>query len=373
VESLVSTPFLNAYAGSRVLVTGHTGFKGSWLSLWLHSLGAQVTGFSLPPVAQPSLHEAVREGVFAAELFGDVRDARAVTEAVSAVRPEFVFHLAAQPLVRLSYAQPAETFEVNVMGTVRVLEAVRAAGLACPVLVVTSDKCYENRGWEWGYRETDPLGGHDVYSMSKAATELAVQSWRRSFFQTDARLGPLATVRAGNVIGGGDYAADRIVPDCVRALLAGKPIAVRSPQATRPWQHVLDCLSGYLWLGAKLAGPAPEARLANAFNFGPDACSNQSVAALVREFLQHWPGEWHDESRTDAPHEASFLHLSTDRAAQWLGWFPTWDFETAVRETTCWYQARHIARADMMAFSRAQIARFTTTAVANQLPWAKVS
>jgi CDP-glucose 4,6-dehydratase len=273
--------------------------------------------------------------------------------------------------VRLSYEQPAETFEVNALGTINLLEAVRAAALPCPVIVVTSDKCYENRGWEWGYREHDPLGGHDVYSMSKAATELIVQSWRRSFFQTDSRLGPLATVRAGNVIGGGDYAADRIVPDCVRALLAGRPIAVRNPRATRPWQHVLDCLSGYLWLGARLGSPTRETRLADAFNFGPDTRSNQPVAALVGEWLRHWPGEWRDESRADAPHEASFLHLSTDRAAQWLAWYPTWDFAAAVRETARWYHARHVARADMAAFSREQIANFTAAARAENLPWSQ--
>ena len=367
----MSPAFLHAYAGRRVFVTGHTGFKGSWLSFWLHTLGAHVSGFSLPPTTPPNLHETLGENRFAAETFADIRDTAALTQALQAAQPDFIFHLAAQPLVRLAYAQPVETFEVNVVGTVRLLEAVRAAGRRCPVLVVTSDKCYENRGWEWGYREGDPLGGHDVYSMSKAATELVAQSWRRCFFQTDARLGPLATVRAGNVIGGGDYAADRIVPDCVRALLAGQPIAVRSPQATRPWQHVLDCLSGYLWLGAKLSEPAPEARLADAFNFGPDARSNQPVAALVREFLQHWPGEWRDESRADAPHEASFLHLSTDRAVQWLGWSPTWDFGTAVRETARWYHARHVARADMMAFSREQIANFTAAAATRGLSWAK--
>ena len=253
----------------------------------------------------------------------------------------------------------------------RLLEAVRAAGLPCPVIVVTSDKCYENRGWEWGYRERDPLGGHDVYSMSKAAAELVAQSWRRSFFQTDARLGPLATVRAGNVIGGGDYAEDRIVPDCVRALLGGKPIAVRNPAATRPWQHVLDCLSGYLWLGARLAQPQCDARLADAFNFGPAAPSNQPVSALVTELLRHWPGEWRDESDPAAPHEASFLHLSTDRAAQWLGWFPTSDFAEAVRDTARWYRARHVEGADMVAFSRAQIADFTAVAVQRGLAWAQ--
>jgi len=367
---VVSNAFLQAYASRRVFVTGHTGFKGGWLSLWLQKLGAQVVGFSLPPAAPPNLHGTLGEKVFTREIFGDIRHAGTVAEAVRAAQPDFIFHLAAQPLVRLSYAQPVETFEVNVMGTVRLLEAIRAAGLRCPVLVATSDKCYENRGWERGYREADPLGGHDIYSMSKAATELVAQSWRRSFFQTDARLGPLATMRAGNVIGGGDYAADRIVPDCVRALLAGQPIGIRSPQATRPWQHVLDCLSGYLWLGAKLAGPTPEARLADAFNFGPDARSNQPVAALVREFLHHWPGEWRDESHADAPHEANFLHLNTDRAAQWLGWVPTWDFAAAVRETARWYHARHGAGADMAAFSRAQIAAFTAAAANQRQPWA---
>lgn len=369
----MNTPFLSAYAERRVLITGHTGFKGSWLSLWLHTLGAQVIGFSLPPAAPPSFHEVIRPNVFHLEIFGDIRNARVVAESLRTAQPDFIFHLAAQPLVRLSYAEPSETFEVNALGTVRLLEAVRTAALPCPVIVVTSDKCYENRGWEWGYRENDPLGGHDVYSMSKAATELVVQSWRRSFFQTDACLGPIASVRAGNVIGGGDYAADRIVPDCVRALLASQPIAVRNPRATRPWQHVLDCLSGYLWLGARLASPERETRLAAAFNFGPDTRSNQPVSALVGEFLHHWPGEWRDESRADAPYEAGFLHLDTDRAAQWLDWFPTWDFAKAVGETARWYYARHVARADMAAFSAAQIEAFTASATARGLAWAKTT
>jgi CDP-glucose 4,6-dehydratase len=370
---VVNSAFNQAYAGRRVLVTGHTGFKGSWLSLWLQCLGAQVTGFSSPSAASPGLDEEFRADVFANEVCADIRDARAISAAVHMGQPDFIFHLAAQPLVRLSYAEPAETFEVNVMGTVRLLEAVRAANINCPIIVVTSDKCYENRGWEWGYRENDPLGGYDVYSMSKAATELVAQSWRRCFFKTNSGLGPLSTVRAGNVIGGGDYAVDRIVPDCVRALVAGQPIAVRSPQSTRPWQHVLDCLSGYLWLGAKLLESAPEARLSDAFNFGPDARSNQPVAALVHEFLRYWPGEWIDKTPTNAPHEANFLHLNTDRAAQWLGWSPTWDFATAVRETARWYYARHVTHADMPTVSREQIANFTADAAARGLSWAKTS
>jgi CDP-glucose 4,6-dehydratase len=363
--------FNQAYAGRRVLVTGHTGFKGSWLSLWLQELGALVTGFSLPPAASPCLHEVFRDEVFANDVCADIRDARAISAAVHMGQPDLIFHLAAQPLVRLSYEEPAETFEVNVMGTVRLLEAVRAAGLKCPVIVATSDKCYENRGWEWGYRENDPLGGYDVYSMSKAATELVAQSWRRCFFNTNSGLGPISTVRAGNVIGGGDYAGDRIVPDCVRALVAGQPIAIRNPQATRPWQHVLDCLSGYLWLGARLLESEPDPQLSDAFNFGPDARSNQPVTALVREFLRHWPGEWLDKSQIDAPREANFLHLNTDRAAQWLGWFPNWDFATAVRETARWYHARHVTHAQMPKVSREQISRFTADAAARGLNWAK--
>ncbi len=370
MEGLVKM-FGGSYRGKSVLVTGHTGFKGGWLSLWLSELGANVTGFSLPSPDSPGLYEVLGKGTFTRETFGDIRDARAITEAVAATRPDFIFHLAAQSLVRRSYAEPAETFEVNALGTMRLLEAVRAAALPCPVVVVTSDKCYENRAWEWGYREGDPLGGHDVYSMSKAAAELVTQSWRRCFFQTDARLGPVATVRAGNVIGGGDYAEDRIVPDCVRALLGGKPVAVRNPAATRPWQHVLDCLSGYLLLGARLAGSQREDRLETAFNFGPAARSSQPVSALVTEFLGHWPGEWRDESSPTAPQEASFLHLSTDRAAQWLDWFPTSDFADAVRETVRWYRARHVEHADMAAFSRTQIADFTAIADKGGLGWAQ--
>jgi CDP-glucose 4,6-dehydratase len=369
---MVTGTFLNRYAGSRVLVTGHTGFKGSWLSLWLNQLGAQVTGFSLPALTSPSLHEIVRAKSFTTEVSGDIRDGRAVAGVIGEVRPDFIFHLAAQALVRRSYNEPEETFEVNVVGTMRLLEGVRAAALPCPVIVVTSDKCYENRGWEWAYRENDSLGGHDVYSMSKAAAELVVQSWRRCFFQTDPRLGQLATVRAGNVIGGGDYAEHRIVPDCVRALVAGQPISVRNPHSTRPWQHVLDCLSGYLWLGAQLAAPERDARLADAFNFGPELRSNQPVEALVREFLQHWSGEWHDASRSDAPHEANFLHLDTDRAAQWLRWFPTWNFAETVRETARWYHAHHSTHSDMVAFSRDQIELFTSHAATRGQSWAKI-
>jgi CDP-glucose 4,6-dehydratase len=372
VEDLVNAAFHNFYAGRQVLVTGHTGFKGGWLSLWLKQLGAEVHGFSLPAAPPPNLHEIISPVVFALETPGDIRDAQALAKAVSTSRPDIIFHLAAQSLVRRSYVEPAETFSTNAIGAMNLLEVVRKNRLGCPVIVVTSDKCYENRGWDYGYRETDPLGGHDVYSMSKAATELLVQAWRKSFFQTDPKLGPLATVRGGNVIGGGDYAPDRLVPDCVRALVEKRPIGIRHPQATRPWQHVLDCLSGYLWLGARLGTETDLAALASAFNFGPGPQSNRTVQALVQLLLQHWPGTWVDESDPAGPHEAELLHLSIDKAARALQWFPAWTFAETVRETAVWYRARHTSpAADMLAFCIDQIESFTCVAASRGIAWTK--
>lgn len=335
------------YQGRRVLVTGHTGFKGAWLSLWLRELGATVCGIALPPDGSSSIHSLLPDGSFEQQHLIDIRNSDGVTRAVGECRPDLVFHLAAQPLVRLSYQQPLETVAVNVMGTLHVLDAIRRQCPHAHTLVITSDKCYENRHWHHGYRETDPMGGHDPYSMSKGACELAVSSWRRSFLLPDPAAGRLLTARAGNVIGGGDFSADRIVPDCMRALAAGKPIQVRNPNATRPWQHVLDCLSGYLLLMAKaMTTPSWQEW---SFNFGPSAASNQPVRALVSEILRHWHGEWQDLSEAGAPHEASLLHLSTDKAAFLLGWQPAWNFVDAVRETTAWYRAAHEGQ-DMSAF-----------------------
>lgn len=367
----MSAAFANYYAGKRVLVTGHTGFKGAWLSLWLQSLGATVTGVSLPAPTQPNLHEVVCTAAFAAEHECDLRDGQRLASLVAAAQPDVVFHLAAQAIVRQSHAEPVETFTTNATGTAHLLEAVRRAALPCTVIVVTSDKCYENQGWDYGYRETDPLGGHDPYSMSKAAAEFVTAAWRRSFFLTDSRLGHLVTVRAGNVIGGGDYAADRIVPDCVRSLLAGRAIAVRNPAATRPWQHVLDCLSGYLWLGARLANAEKSSPLANAFNFGPGLQANVPVRELVEELLRHWPGRWEHTPAPGAPQEAARLNLAIDKAAALLGWHPTWDFGGAVRATVEWYAARHVAqRPDLAAFTLQQIAAFTVAARRKGLAWA---
>ncbi|MEJ5237428.1 CDP-glucose 4,6-dehydratase [Limisphaera sp. VF-2] len=364
--------FAGFYAGRRVLVTGHTGFKGAWLCLWLRRLGAEVHGFSLPPPTQPNLYELLPPETFASETRGDVRQAEAVVAVVRQVRPEVVFHLAAQALVRRSYAEPLETFQTNALGTAHLLEAVRMCGQRCITVVVTSDKCYENREWVYAYRENDPLGGHDVYSMSKAAAELVALAWYRSFFRPDPRLGPVVTARAGNVIGGGDYAPDRIVPDCVRALLEGRPIPVRRPRAVRPWQHVLECLSGYLWLAARLAETPPDSPLIGPFNFGPDPTAQQPVQVLVETLLRHWPGQWVDASDPAAPHEATLLSLAIEKAAALLGWRPVWTFARAVEETVRWYRRRHVdGHTDMAGFSLEQIAAYEADAHRLGLAWAR--
>jgi len=364
--------FLGYYQNKRVLVTGHTGFKGGWLSLWLKSLGAQVHGLSLPAPTNPNFHEVIRSHVFAKETVCDIRHRDALLAAVKDTRPDIVFHMAAQPIVRRSYVEPLETFNVNAVGTAHVLESIRLAELPCPVIVITSDKCYENREQDYAYTETDPLGGHDVYSMSKAATELVAQSWNKSFFVPNAKLGPVVTARAGNVIGGGDYAADRIVPDCIRALCASQPILVRNPAAVRPWQHVLECLGGYLWLGARLAQEGKKSPLMSPFNFGPDAAAQQSVRALVEAILKDWPGRWTDASDPSHPHEAKLLTLSIKKAADLLDWHPVWNFGEAVSHTINWYRARHeLKNADMLGFSLSQIDDYATTARQKNAPWTK--
>ncbi len=362
--------FGGIYNGKRILLTGHTGFKGSWLSLWLRTLGAEVHGYALPPDTTPNLYSVIGADTFASEELTDIRDGGKILAAVKRINPDFIFHLAAQPLVRESYRQPVETMQTNVMGTINLLEAIRQLGRPVTTLIVTTDKCYENVGWNYGYRETDPLGGHDVYSMSKAACELTVAAWRRSFFIPE-KLGPLVTARAGNVIGGGDFAADRIVPDCIRALSAGKSINVRNPHATRPWQHVLDCLSGYLWLAARLHQQDNSSPLASAFNFGPSLQSNQNVRVLVEEILKNWPGQWQDTSDPKAVHEASRLHLSIDKAAALLDWQPTWDFADAIAQTVGWYKQWHDhGTAGLREFTLAQITSFAHAGQNIGNPWA---
>jgi len=345
---------LSVFRNKRVFLTGHTGFKGAWLAHWLCDLGADVHGFALDPPTQPALYDQLALAKRINDQRNDIRDAAAVAHAIADCQPDFVFHLAAQSLVRHSYAAPVETYDVNVLGSIHVLQALRALTKPCAAIFVTTDKCYENREWLHGYREEDPLGGHDPYSSSKAAAEIAIASFRRSFFQTHPV--KIASARAGNVIGGGDWALDRIVPDCIRAVQRGEPIPVRNKIATRPWQHVLEPLSGYLWLAANLAqaemddsNRAPRSSpplascdsrlLSSAFNFGPALTSNKTVADLVQELIKHTGGEWTDASDPNALHEASKLNLVTDKAFHVLGWQPVWSFEETVARTAAWYLA----------------------------------
>ena len=358
------------YRGKRVLVTGHTGFKGSWLCEWLLGLGAKVTGFSLLPTTTPSLFEQLELGSRCEHLIGDVRDLNAVHGVFAQMKPDFVFHLAAQPLVRQSYSIPIETYATNVMGTAHVLEAVRRNALPCTVVIVTTDKCYENREWHHGYREEDPMGGHDPYSSSKGAAELVVSAYRRSYFSPATAGIRVASVRAGNVIGGGDWALDRIVPDCMRALQRGETIAVRNKASVRPWQHVLEPLSGYLWLGARLAQDGGDASgLVSAFNFGPRLESNQPVAALVENILRHWPGRWEGRQEDGALHEARNLNLSIEKAFHLLQWQPVWDFAASIERTVRWYRAC-AGGANYRALTIGDLRAYTTTAHQQGLPWA---
>jgi CDP-glucose 4,6-dehydratase len=364
--------FGGIYSGKRVLVTGHTGFKGAWLCEWLLGLGADVHGLALP-AQKPSLFFALELDLRVKHAIQDIRNAHGVDHVIQELQPDFIFHLAAQALVRVSYREPVQTFATNTLGTAHLLDAVRTANHPCTIVVVTTDKCYENDAAAQGskarnFKESDPLGGHDPYSASKAAAEIVVASYRDSFFShgTDVAL---ASARAGNVIGGGDWAEDRIVPDSIRALSAGKPIPVRNPDFTRPWQHVLEPLGGYLSLGAKLEQARQKksveeiARYAQAFNFGPNPDANRTVHDLVEEVLRHWPGSWERASQEKHLPEAPLLSLAIDKARDTLGWYPRWDFAKTVDQTISWY-CDYFARAkkddvpSMIDFTQKQIASY---------------
>ena len=367
--------FANIYGGKRVLLTGHTGFKGAWLAEWLLRLGADVTGLALPPATEPSLFNQLGLANRLRHRLGDIRDLATVRQAVEAAQPDFVFHLAAQPLVRLSYEQPVETYATNVLGTVHVMEAVRLTRRPCTMVAITTDKCYENQEWVHSYREADPMGGYDPYSSSKGAAELAIAAYRRSYFSALGSPVRLASARAGNVIGGGDWAADRILPDCIRALQRGEAIPVRNKVSTRPWQHVLEPLSGYLQLGAALhraaaAQPAALNPLCGGFNFGPALTSNRTVATLVQEVLKHWPGRWEDRSDPQAVHEAKLLNLATDKAFHFLNWQPVWDFEQTIARTVAWYRGVETNAVAAGAMTLQQIAEYENAAKTANIAWA---
>lgn len=342
------------WKGRRVLVTGHTGFKGSWLTLWLRSLGAHVTGFSLPPPTEPAMYELAQVGEGILSTIGDLRARDDVAKAMRAAAPEIVLHLAAQPLVRESYRSPLATYHVNVIGTAHVLEAARESPTVKSIVNVTTDKCYENREWTWGYRENDGLGGHDPYSSSKACSELVTSAYRASFFHDG---GPaLASARAGNVIGGGDWAADRLVPDVLRAFQSRKPVRLRHPEATRPWQHVLEPVHGYLLLAEKLFEEGQP--WAEAWNFGPDDTDVWSVGAVVAALAEAWGEEaaWEVDGARH-PHEAGILKLDTSKARCRLKWRPSWRLSEALSRTVEWHRA-WIAGKDMRAVTIEQIRKY---------------
>jgi len=353
------------FAGRRVLVTGHTGFKGSWLSLWLKELGADVFGYALDPASNPDLYTLAK--VATDDVRGDVRDHANVTARIAAVKPDIVFHLAAQPLVRASYDDPVGTFGTNVMGTVNVLDGVRQLERRCIVVVVTTDKVYEDTGGTYAARETDPLGGADPYSASKAAAEIATSAFARSFFGPSSPV-VVASARAGNVIGGGDFAADRLVPDLVRAIQRKDPLTLRHPNAVRPWQHVLEPLSGYLWLAARLDA---DRSFAGGWNFGPSADGVRTVMEIATRATTVLGGHPITVGAVDpSRHEMASLTLTTDKARRRLGWSPVWHIDRAVDETMEWYRAS-FAGEDMHARSLRQIASYVKDAAALGAPWTK--
>jgi CDP-glucose 4,6-dehydratase len=363
VENVVTPDF---WGGKRVLVTGHTGFKGGWLSLWLQSLGAKVTGYALAPYTTPNLFEAADVGDGMISVIADVKDFAALKSVMLEHRPEVVFHLAAQPLVRLSYDEPVRTYSTNVIGTVHVLEAARAARGLKGLICVTSDKCYENREWAWGYRENDTLGGHDPYSSSKACAELVTTAYQRSYFPAEehGRHGvAVASVRAGNVIGGGDWAADRLVPDFMRAAASGEALVVRNPRAMRPWQHVLEPLHGYLMLAERLWNVGPE--YGGAWNFGPDDDGAKTVEQLVETLRKAWGDgvQVRTGNGLREPHEAAYLKLDCSKAKSRLGWRPRWSLDQALEATAQWYSA-HRAGRDMRRFSIEQMRGYAAQACA---------
>lgn len=379
-NSPLDTPLHQALKGKRVLVTGHTGFKGAWLCLWLHELGAIPVGFSVDVPTKPSLFEMLRLAERMDDRRGDIRDRKALAATLDEARPDLVVHMAAQSLVRVSYQTPLETFEVNTQGTANLLDAIRRAGRPCSVLIVTSDKCYWPSARPTQHAENDPLGGHDPYSASKACAELVVNAYRRSFFGAGAGVHAvnLASVRAGNVIGGGDWATDRLVPDIARALASGAPVPLRNPASVRPWQHVLDALSGYLWLATRIVG-GEGASLSEGWNFGPDEgdpSGRMTVRQVAEVAIHAWGpmngrlGMWEDRSEAGAPPEAPHLGLSIAKAQSRLNWRPTWSAREAIEATMAWYRGVLVEGREPLTESLAQLREYQAMAASRRLAWA---
>ena len=352
------------WLGKRVLLTGHTGFKGSWMSLWLQSMGAKVHGFSLKQSITPNLFtEAKVAKCLASHTIGDIRDLASVQKTMQAAQPDIVIHMAAQSLVRLSYAEPIETYATNVMGTLHVLEAARQTACAKSIVVVTTDKCYDNKEWAWGYREDEPIGGHDPYSNSKGCAELVTSAYRNSYMQAQGK--GVATARAGNVIGGGDWAVDRLLPDILRAFERNQSVIIRNPQSTRPWQHVLEPLSGYLNLAEQLYKNGQT--FAEAWNFGPRDEDARTVQWIVEHMAKAWGhgANWQQDS-SEHPHEASYLKLDISKAKLRLGWQPRWPLTTAIQHIINWHQA-WLAHENMHQLCLAQIKQYSSTKLQSAL------
>lgn len=362
---------LNAFHGKNALITGHTGFKGAWLTAWLKQLGAKVVGIALNPPTDPSHFAVAHLADGMTDLRIDIRDRGILEGAIVSAQPDFVFHLAAQALVRRSYDEPIETWQTNVLGTLHVLEALRKLDKPCAAVIITSDKCYDNVEWVWGYREIDAMGGPDPYSASKGAAELAIRSHIKSYFPKATSLVRIASARAGNVIGGGDWAADRIVPDCVKAWSINNAVDLRNPHSTRPWQHVLEPLSGYLSLAIALS-QRPELH-GEPFNFGPPAQQNHSVLELVQQMALHWDQvRWQDVSQSAAgPYESGLLKLNCDKALHYLRWHAVMGFEDTVRMTAEWYRAYYQQSAQIAVTTRSQIEAYTAIAKQQGLVWAE--
>lgn len=363
--------FCGIFKGKNVLVTGHTGFKGAWLSLWLKELGARVIGYSLPPPTTPSLFETIKLNEHIDSIIGNILDYGHLTSVLEEYQPEIVFHLAAQPLVRLSYEEPKLTYETNVMGTINVLEAIKGCKSTRAGIIITSDKCYENKEWEYAYRENDALGGYDPYSSSKACAEIVTAAYRNSFFNPETyneHKVSIASVRAGNVIGGGDWGLDRIVPDIIRAIRANKPVILRNPQAIRPWQHVLEPLSGYLHLASLMCQDAK--KYSSAWNFGPEHQGHVTVQQLAEEIIARWEnGTWHPANNQIQLHEANYLSLDCTKSNNILQWYPVYRLDETIDATVRWYQDYYENNSDMYPFTMGQISSYIEKARKRNLIW----